>query len=93
MGRVIGVFMLYLLINIIYLFMVGNPMYDCTTWNNITSLYVLLINVGAIFTTIVITRREFSTINQRFLIRTSASLVYLVMMYIIMSGQYLMLTC
>lgn len=91
MKRVLGVFLLYFVINILYLFMVGNTWLDYLVWNQITNMFVLLVHLAAIFLTIIVTSDEFENVNQRFMIRIGAGLVYLLIMYVMMSSQYLML--
>lgn len=93
MKRVIGVFLLYLLVNVVYLFMVGTQIYDCQTWNQITNMFILIVNIGAIFLSIFVTKDEFETVNKRFLIRMIIGVVYLSILYGVMESQYLMLKC
>jgi hypothetical protein len=91
MKRVVGVFLLYFVVNILYLIMVGNTWIDYLTWNQITNMFVLIVHLFAIFLTIYVTKDEFEDVNKRFMVRIGSGLLYLIIMYIMMSTQYLML--
>ena len=93
MKRVFGVFLMYVLIFIVYLVMLGNPIFDCEKWNQISNVFALLIHLFAIFTTIGVTKDEFKNLNKRFLVRTIMGLLYLVLLFIIVNGQFLLLEC
>lgn len=91
MKKVIVVFILYLLINIIYSFMIGSFIFDIDTWNYISNIYVLVINFGAIIATVIVSKKVFATVNTRFIVRISFGLVYLVLLYMMVSRQVWML--
>ena len=93
MKRLIGVFLLYFLVFVIYLFLLGSDSNTCAEWNEITTMFTLILHISAIFLTVLVTRDEFDSINTRFLARLSSSLVYLVIFYILTQGQVLMLKC
>lgn len=93
MQRLVGVFLLYLMINMLYFFFVGGLNYSCEDWNVISNVYILVIHLIMIFSSIIITKKEFKNVNQSFLISTLIGLGYLILLYVFLVNQMFILEC
>ena len=93
MPRLVGLFLLYIMLNVLYFFFVGSNIYSCEDWNLISNVYILLIHLIMIFSSIIITKKEFKSVNQSFLISAVIGLGYLVLLYIFLVNQMFILNC
>lgn len=93
MKRLIGVFLLYLFTNILYLFVLNSSLMLCSEWNQVTNTFVLVVHLSAMSLSIFITKEEFKNLNQRFFARMISGLIYLILFYSIVQSQIFMLKC
>lgn len=65
----------------------------CDTYNSSINISVFLLHIVAIFSTILLVRKEFQDPNIRFLVNSGISVFYLLMMYLFLKFGTFLLIC